>query len=99
MTLVIMLWSFAQMVCGKPLTTAKNAPAAKARQMVKCERNVIRIGGLSVQAKRKKTVTPGHELQISAMDDDEVCCRAEVDGQPARTSMRSAASQYITAAP
>src|SRR5208282_1829099 len=40
MTLVILDKSSAQIVCGTPLTTAKNAIAATERQITKWERNV-----------------------------------------------------------
>ena len=42
MTLVIILISFAQIVCGTPLTQAKNAKPVQPRQMMKCDRKVRR---------------------------------------------------------
>ena len=54
MTLVIMLMSFAQIVCGTPLTQAKNDKLRQARQMTKCDRKVRRIVVMTMRPVRAK---------------------------------------------
>src|SRR5579871_4113795 len=65
MTLVIMLISFAQMVCGTPFTQAKNDRLTQARQMTKCDRKVRRVVAMRMRPVRaKKFVDVANDFEL-----------------------------------